>query len=423
MTSDVTVNGANLGGSPNLVAEIPLTVEPQAEPNADAANWKLKLTVAPEVAVGVYPVRVATDDGISNPFLLAVGQVPQVGETEPNNTFEAAQVVPSLAVVEGQTAGNDVDYFKFTGKKGQRIVVDAQCARIGSGVDPQIRLTTAAREFVASADDSPGLLTDARLTAELPADTEYVIEISDSKYQGSGRAIYRLVVGPIPVAEGIYPLGGRRGETVGFELRGGTLPDMRVAAATLNAPVGIEEFRLQATNQSLGLVGPSDPVLEVETSGPLVLGDLPELREPADPNAAPLRAALPVVLNGRIDPEGDEDRFLLSVTPGQTVRVRVDAADLGSALDGSLQVLKPDGAALGNADDTTNAANRRQGAEEGPRHPLARPVARCQGARRRERDHARPARPGAPRRRGLPLPDHGRAGRTGIRSRAQLMPR
>ena len=120
--------------------------------------------------MGVYPIRVQTDDGISNPFLLAVGQLPQVDEKEENSTFETAQAIPDPPlVVEGQVAANDVDFFRFHGKKGQIIVVDAQCARIGSGIDPTIRLTSGAanRTYIASADDSPGLLTDARLTAVL----------------------------------------------------------------------------------------------------------------------------------------------------------------------------------------------------------------------------------------------------------------
>src|SRR5439155_4480517 len=126
---------------------------------------------------------------------------PQVAEKEENSTFETAQPVPAPVVVEGQSAGNDVDYFRFPGRKGQRIVVDAQCARIGSGVDPSIRLTTAARRYVASADDSPGLLTDARLCAVLPEDTDYVVELSDTRYQGVGRPIYPLLVAPVPTAE------------------------------------------------------------------------------------------------------------------------------------------------------------------------------------------------------------------------------
>src|SRR5579864_3631153 len=352
VATEVTVNGTNLAGHPQLLAPFAVAVDPAAASNTDAANWKLKLTVSGEVPIGVYPIRVKTDEGLSNPMLFSVGQLPQVTEKEENSTFETAQEIPALVVVEGQCAGNDVDFFKFSGKKGQRIVVDAQCARIGSGVDPTIRLTTAARAFVASADDSPGLLTDARLTAVLPEDTDYVIEFSDSRYQGGERPIYRLVVGPVPVAEEIFPIGGRKGETVGLELRGGTLPERQVAAATLlPAPDG-DLARVRVSNHALGLAGPCDPVLELESAAPLVLSNLPELREPADASAPPLKAAPPVVLNGRIDPPGDEDRFVLSVSPGQKLRMRVLAAELDSALDGQLQVLGAKDAVLATADDT-----------------------------------------------------------------------
>src|SRR5262249_40311474 len=153
-----------------------------------------------------------------------VGQLPSVAEVEPNNEIDKAQAVPVPCIVEGQVAGNDVDFFKFPGRKGQKFLIDAQCSRIGSGVDPQIRLTTANRAFIASVDDTPGLATDARMVVELPEDGDYVVEISDTKYQGAGRAVYRLTLGAVPAAEEVYPLGGRRDETIGLELRGGSLP-------------------------------------------------------------------------------------------------------------------------------------------------------------------------------------------------------
>ena len=96
---------------------------------------------------------------------------------------------------------------------------------------------------------------------------------------------------------------------------------------------------MRATNQAPGLATPAEPVLDVESLPPMVVSHLPELREPADPTAPPVRAAAPVVLNGRLDPTGDEDRFVLAVTPGQRLRIEVDAAERGSALDGVLQVL------------------------------------------------------------------------------------
>ena len=244
VATEMTVGGANFAGSPRLIAPFRFLIEPAAaSAKSDAANWRFKLTVAADVAVGIYPVRIQTDDGISSPFLLAVGQLPQVAEKEDNSSFELAQVLPDLpVVVEGQVAGNDVDYFRFRGKKGELIVVDAQCARIGSGIDPTIRLTTAGanRGFIASADDTPGLQTDARLTAVLPTDGEYVVELSDSRYQGAARPVFRAVIGAVPMAAEVYPLGGRTGETVGLEFRGGTLTGVKIAAAAMHPLLGTE---------------------------------------------------------------------------------------------------------------------------------------------------------------------------------------
>ena len=102
----------------------------------------------------------------------------------------------------------------------------------------------------------------------------------------------------------------------------------------------------------LGVGLAAGPVRDVESLHPLAVDALPELREPADPAAGPVRAAAPVVFNGRIDPPGDEDRFALAVTAGQRLRVAVEAYEDGSALDGVLQVLGANGAAIANADDT-----------------------------------------------------------------------
>ncbi|SIN84286.1 hypothetical protein SAMN05444166_1224 [Singulisphaera sp. GP187] len=351
VVSEVTITGGNLAGHPELIAPFPFVLTPSETPGSDAANWKLKVTVAPETPIGTYPIRVRTDDGLSNSFLFSVGQLPQVAEKEDNSTLATAQAIVAPVVIEGQVAGNDVDFYRFPGKKGQHIVVDAQCSRIGSSVDPSIRLTTAAGKYVASADDSAGLVTDARMAVLLPEDTDYLVEISDSRYQGGGRPVYRLVLGAVPMAEEIYPIGGRNGETVGFELRGGTLPGIGVVAATVNRQPDGEVYQIRAS----GGAAPGAAPLEVESLPPMDVSLFPELREPTDATSAstPLRATAPVVLNGRIDPAGDEDRFSLAVTPGQVLKIEVDAAENGSALDGVLQVLGAKDAVLATADDTT----------------------------------------------------------------------
>ncbi|MHC5540711.1 hypothetical protein ACYOEI_21030, partial [Singulisphaera rosea] len=344
--TEVTIAGANLAGNPQLIAPFAFQAEPIPAASPNPAAWKFKINVQGDTPLGVYPIRVKTDDGISNSFLFTVGQLPRVVEAEDNSSFELAQSIPAPAVVEGTSAGNDVDFFRFPGKKGQRIIIDAQCARIGSGVDPTIRLMTAARGFIAAAEDSAGLLTDARLFVTLPEDTDYIVELSDSRYQGGGRPVYRLVIGAVPASEEVFPIGARRGETVGFELRGGTIPELGIAAATVTAPPLGNVFTVRAT-----ATNPSGQLADVESLNSLEANDHLEVREPSDPNAASVRVGVPVVLNGRIDPAGDEDRFTLAVTPGQALHFEVVASEQGSALDGVLQVLGSNQAVLATADD------------------------------------------------------------------------
>ncbi len=181
---------------------------------------------------------------------------------------------------------------------------------------------------MASADDSPGLLTDARLVAKLPEDTDYVVEISDSRYQGAGRPVYRLLIGPVPVADEVFPLGGREGETLGLELRGGTLGQRCIAAASLVRLPGTSWCVPRLSGAMLGLPASGGPGLDVESLHPLVTGAFPELREPVESSASPLKAAAPIVLNGRIDTPGDEDRFILAVSAGQRLHIEIEASEV-----------------------------------------------------------------------------------------------
>lgn len=363
VATEVVVAGANLGGNPRWLGSFGATVEAMplpADKPGDPGSWRVRVAPAADATVGVYLVRVQTDEGISNPFPFAVDQVPHVAEAEENGSFAQAQRVVGPVVVEGQASGSDVDYFRFAGRKGERVVVDAVCARIGSGVDPSIRLSTAGRRFVAGADDSPGLVTDARLFAELPVDGDYVVELADTRYQGAGpRTNYRLLIGPgLPAAATVFPLGGRRGEPLRVELGGGTLPGPVFADLIPGLHPDGEPGRAVAgiTEGMLGLAGPIATggwwSRAVEALPPLAAGEYPEVREPADPAAPPARAAAPVACNGRIEAPGDSDSFVIAVTPGQKVRVAVEAAALGSLLDGVLQVLGANGAVLASGDDS-----------------------------------------------------------------------
>ena len=71
--------------------------------------------------------------------------------------------------------------------------------------------------------------------------------------------MYRLVIGTVPVADEIFPLGGRQGETVGLELRGGMLNGTRIAAATLYPLSGT---RIMPARIAGAVLGPGEPQVQ-----------------------------------------------------------------------------------------------------------------------------------------------------------------
>ena len=121
----------------------------------------------------------------------------------------------------------------------------------------------------------------------------------------------------------------------------------------MKAPFGTDTFQPRITGCMTGMTAPAERDLDFESMPPLVVSNYPEVREPADPSATPVPAVAPVVFNGRIDPPGDEDRFLLAVTPGSRVRIKVQAYELGSSLDAVLRVEGKGGSSIANADDQT----------------------------------------------------------------------
>ena len=358
---DVTIQGSGLKDSPRLVAPFAFQIEPASSGRSDEANWKVTLTVGAQVAPGVYPIRVVTDAGVSNPILFAVGQIPQVAEIEPNNTYDIAQPISGPVVVEGACSGNDVDFFRFKGRKGDRIVVDALCARIGSGVDPMIRLTTADSRPVASADDTPGLFTDGYLTAVLAHDGDYVLEFCDSRFAGTGRAVYRLLIGAVPFAGEVFPLSLPRGQNVALELRGGTLSGDRLFALRTQRDPMLAMFCPKIPARLLGDPAWADSLLDVELPAPVLLDDGQAVYEPADQAQKLPPLSSPITILGRLSKLGEHDEFTITAPPGSKHEVRVEAWGLGSSLDGHLRVFDKNGRLLGESDDGRSGLRRRQG--------------------------------------------------------------
>jgi hypothetical protein len=340
---EIVIAGTNLTPKSSLL--LPFKAEqaviPEAKPNP--AQVKIKLTVDASVPLGAYPAHLITEDGVAPLFFFCVDAFPGVNEVEDNSTFEKAQKVTVPVVITGQCAGGDVDYFQFEAKKGQRLVIETESARLGSGLLPQLRLTDAEHRFLA-ADDTQLLGGDARLLFTPPADGTYVIELSDSRYRGGVPPHYRLKIAEYDFVEEVFPPGGKRGDSVEFILRGGTLP----------APLSIRKTLVDSPTSRGVMPLALDGLLRPGMLPPTVaVGDLPERvwikSGGKDPKA--LDVLPPLTISSRLERKGDADRFQFPVQPGQRYRIAVQAEALGSRLDGVLRITDQAGKLVALVDD------------------------------------------------------------------------
>jgi len=140
----------------------------------------------------------------TNVVPFAVGDVPEVRETEPNDTLPTANRVPIPAVINGRIQQpGDVDYFLVTAKAGQVVMLDVQARRLDSPLDSFLSVMNAQGGVLAENDDFvdpdyPLLLhhSDSRFALAFPAAGDYILRIRDTQGQGGDEYAYRLVVAP-----------------------------------------------------------------------------------------------------------------------------------------------------------------------------------------------------------------------------------
>lgn len=150
---------------------------------------KIKLPAEPDPDFSVF----ASDDGgmspSGNPFRLF--EHGNAFEKEPNNQLAQATPVELPLAFNGviQEPG-DVDFFRFTAKKGQVFEVGCFGRRIRSALDPVMNLYNAKGGSIAGNDDSRGLDSHIRFT--VPADGEYIVRVTDHLKRGGPEFTYRI---------------------------------------------------------------------------------------------------------------------------------------------------------------------------------------------------------------------------------------
>ena len=220
---------------------------------------------------------------------------------------------------------------------GQRLVIEVEARRLGSAVDPTLRLLRSNGQEIALSDDEPGLGVDCRIDHTFDAAGEYVVEVHDALYARRSPSFYRLrfaLAASYP--EGIFPLGARAGSAIDVRFTGGRLESPHTRRVGPHAAVG-----------SRLAVVPLPAALSGRAGWPFLfrVGTLPESLEGArgESPTPVLPLEVNTTINGRISEPREVDRYEVAVKPGRPYRFEVEARGLGSWLDPVLEIVEKEG--------------------------------------------------------------------------------
>lgn len=324
----------------------------------------LEVSIAPDAEPGQRELRIRTPQGVSNPMVFHVGQLPEFSRKpmltssyqvlgkealalrqRPAEEVENKITLP--CVLNGQVASGEVNRYRFAARQGQRLVITTRARQLVPYIadavpgwfQPVLVLHDANGKEVAY-DDDYRFKPDPTILCGIPKDGEYVLSIYDSIYRGREDFVYRISIGELPFITSIFPLGAQAGARASIRAKGWNLASAELTPPPTNAAPGVQ--LLAARQQKL-----------VSNRVPFALDTLPDCLE-TEPNHTlkqAQRVSLPLIVNGRMDRTGDWDVFQFNGRAGQTIAAEVSARRLDSPLDSVLKLTDATGKLLAWNDD------------------------------------------------------------------------
>jgi len=328
------------------------------------------VTVAAAVPPGNYDVRCQGKYGLSNRRTVVVGAIPELTETEPNGGNDvpawveaesvrtnAAEEVTLPVTINGQsTGGPDVDWYRFMGQAGQRIILEGHCRRIDSRMD--MAMTVFSESGAIVGEQRAGEVRDPFVDVTLPLTGLYFVKVHDALFgQGAG-FVYRLTIGTQPHLDFVFPPSGLAGSNDEYTLYGRNLPggqpspyqldgrpleqittriaipgDIagRLTYSSLVGPhqAGMDGMEFRVTNNGLN----SNPVLITPASAPVV-------QEGANNNSpdSPQKLTLPCEVAGQFYPQRDVDWYSFDAKKDDVWAFDVTSHRLGIPTDPALLI-------------------------------------------------------------------------------------
>ncbi len=360
-TREITLGGADLDDVAELRFSHPgLQARPKLQPagpfdeGPQASPGVFELSVDEDVPEGAYEVWAVGRYGVSNPRQFVVSRGPESQEVEPNNERAQATPAPLETGFSGRIDGGaDVDWFKITARKGERILIRCQAKSLDSRLDPAMTLFDGSGRELQTHRDASG--HDLVLDLRAPADGEYFVKLHDFVYSGGGEYFYRLTASTRPYVDFVWPpvvvAGRRQAHTLfGRNLPGGAAAEglaiegqpLEQAQVTIDVPVGAAADPLAALLRPRSAAAFLDllPYRLRTPQGdsnqtPLALGrgDVVAEQEPNDRFDAAQQIAVPAEFAGRFQGRRDRDWLKFEAKAGDVFWLSLASDRLGQPTD------------------------------------------------------------------------------------------
>ena len=336
------INGGNLSVAKKLWLSFPaeaVLAEGIDKNGENPGQVTYRINVPANTPCGIHAMRVVTDKGVSPLRFLFIDDLPSIASAGSNVQLATAQAVSIPTAIDGTVAGLSWQYFKFPAQAGQRLSIEVLARRMGSSLDPMIRLLDIKGRELAYNDDTPGLNSDSSLVYTFKDAGEYIVELRDIKY-GAGN--YRLRIGDFPVATVAYPLAVQRGTTANVTLAGFGVDGLAPTPVALAAdyPSGWMNVSSKRPNGASGY-----STVEVVSTQQFLE------QEPNNSPEQANRVELGQDINGRLEAPGDVDRFVFTAKKDQTASFFGITRQQGSPTDLNFKILNKDGGQLAAAED------------------------------------------------------------------------
>ncbi len=192
-------------GSKNYVYRLTLTTEgfvdhafPMAVPRNGSHDvtlfgWNLANDAKPLVIAPHESARAVSlfSPSVANAIMVPVVEHQCIVATRESGPKQP-QAIQLPAVISGQVEENrDVDAFRFSAAKGDKLVFRVESDSLGYLLDPLLTLVDATGKVVTEVDDT-SKRRDCELVTTIPADGEYDLQIRDLHRHGGFRYVYRL---------------------------------------------------------------------------------------------------------------------------------------------------------------------------------------------------------------------------------------